>query len=77
MSGSETPTDPEALRRVGAPWRAGGVVLVLIAAIGLVVAKAMGRGLHSPPMIAGFAILALGWLLAFVGVWLRMRQAKR
>ena len=60
--------DPDDLRRVGAPWRAGGVALVLTGAAVIVVAKAQGQGMHTPLMISGFALLALGWVLAFVGV---------
>lgn len=72
-------TDPDSpeLRAVGRPWRAAGTGLVIIAAIVLVVAKALGRDLRSPPMVAGFALLALGWIAAFVGVWLRARRARR
>ena len=65
------------LRAVGRTWRGVGAGLVLIAAILLFVAKARNFGLHSSVMIAGFAILALGWVLTFVGIWLRMRHAKR
>lgn len=77
MSRPETTADPESLRRVGAPWRAAGVAVVLVAALIIVVGRAQNFGLHAPLMIAGFAILALGWVLAFVGVLLRLRQARR
>ena len=77
MSGPEAIPNPEALRRIGAPWRAAGVAMVLVAALIVVVARTQGFGLHSPVMIAGFAILALGWIVAFVGVFLRLRQARR
>ncbi len=76
MSRPEMAADPEALRRIGARWRAAGVALVLVAAMIIVVARAQSFGLHSPLMITGFAILALGWILAFVGVFLRIRQAR-
>jgi hypothetical protein len=71
----KTPTP--AVLAVGQTWRTCGAALVLIAAIGLVVAKALGDGLHSTAMIAGLAALARGWILLFVGVWLRMRHATR
>jgi hypothetical protein len=65
------------LRAVGRTWRGGGAALVVIAAMVLVVAKGRNLGMHSPLMIGGFAVLALGWILAFIGVFLRSRQAKR
>ncbi len=77
MSRPEISTDPASLRRVGAPWRAGGVAVILVAALVIVVARAQGLGLHAPLMIVGFAVLTVGWLLAFVGVFLRLRQARR
>ena len=77
MSRPEPSTDPQSLRHVGAPWRAGGVAVVLLAALVIVVARARGFSLHAPLMIAGFALLTVGWILAFVGVFLRLRQARR
>ena len=68
---------PVELRAVGRAWRGGGAALVVIAAMVLVIGKGRNFGLHSPLMIAGFAVLALGWILAFVGVYLRARLAKR
>ena len=68
---------PVELRAVGMAWRGGGAALVVIAAIVLVVGKGRNLGLHSPLMIAGFAVLALGWIAAFIGVFLRMRQARQ
>jgi hypothetical protein len=65
------------LRTVALPWRVGGVVLILVAAIVLVSAKGQNLGLRSPLMLAGFAILALGWILAFVGIYLRTRYHAR
>jgi len=76
MNGPETAQDPQALRRVGARWRVAGVALVLVAALVIVVARGLGRDLRSLPMIAGFSILALGWMLAFVGVWLRLQRTR-
>ena len=76
MSEPEKAADPGNLRRVGAPWRAAGVAVVLVAALIIVVGRAQNFGLHSTLMIAGFAIMALGWALAFVGVLLRIRQAR-
>lgn len=77
MSRPETAANSENLRRVGAPWRAAGVAVVLVAALIIVVGRAQNFGLHAPLMIAGFATLALGWVLAFVGVYLRLRQSRR
>jgi hypothetical protein len=68
---------PSELRAVGMAWRGGGAALVLIAAIVLIIGKGRNFGLHSPVMIVGFAVLALGWVLAFVGVFVRARRAKR
>jgi hypothetical protein len=68
---------PIELRAVGMAWRGGGAALVVIAAIVLVVGKGRNFGLHSPVMIVGFAVLALGWIAAFIGVFLRARQARR
>ena len=65
------------LRTVAVPWRVGGVALILVAAIVLVSAKGQNMGLGSPLMIAGFAILAMGWILAFVGIYLRARYHAR
>jgi uncharacterized membrane protein YkgB len=61
------------LRTVAVPWRVGGIAMIMVAAIVLVSAKGQNMGLHSPLMIAGFAILAVGWILAFVGIYLRTR----
>ena len=65
------------LRTVAVPWRVGGIVMIIVAAIILVAAKGQNLGLHAPLMIAGFAILALGWVLAFVGIYLRTRYHAR
>jgi hypothetical protein len=65
------------LRTVALPWRVGGVALIFVAAIVLVMAKGQNLDLHAPLMIAGFAILALGWILAFVGIYLRTRYHAR
>ena len=74
---SELNVDPEALRRVGAPWRVAGVALVLLAAPIIVFAKARDASMHSPLMIVGFAILAVGWILAFIGIYVRTRHHAR
>ena len=65
------------LRTVAVPWRVGGVAMILVAAILVVSAKGQNMDMHSPLMIAGFAVLALGWILAFVGVFLRARYHAR
>jgi len=65
------------LRTVAVPWRVGGIATIMVAAVVLVSAKGQNLGLHSPLMIAGFAILALGWILAFVGIFLRARYHAR
>ena len=65
------------LRTVAIGWRVGGIAMIMVAAIVLVSAKGQNQGLHSPLMITGFAILALGWILAFVGIFLRSRYHAR
>ena len=65
------------LRTVAVGWRVGGVALIFVAAIVLVVAKGQNLSLHAPLMIAGFAILALGWILAFIGIFVRTRYHAR
>ena len=65
------------LRTVAVPWRVGGIALIMVAAIVLVAAKGQNLGLHSPLMIVGFAILALGWIVALVGIYLRTRYHAR
>jgi uncharacterized membrane protein YkgB len=65
------------LRTVAVAWRVGGIALIFVAAIVMVAAKGQNLGLHAPLMIAGFAILALGWIVAFVGIYLRTRYHAR
>ena len=65
------------LRTVAVPWRVGGVAMILVAAILMVSAKGQNMDMHSPLMIAGFAVLALGWILAFIGIFLRARYHAR
>jgi uncharacterized membrane protein YkgB len=65
------------LRNVGVNWRVGGIAMIFLAAIVLVSARSQNMGLHSPLMIAGFAILALGWILAFIGIFVRTRYHAR
>ena len=65
------------LRHIGVNWRVGGIAMIFLAAIVLVSAKTQNMGLHSPLMIAGFAILALGWILAFIGIYVRTRYHAR
>ena len=83
MSRPDLTTDEERhtlrqeLRAVAAPWRVGGIALILVAAIALVAAKGQALALTSPLMTAGFAILGLGWILIFVGTWLRARRRAR
>ena len=65
------------LRTVGVNWRVGGIAMIFLAAIVLVSAKTQSMDMHSPLMIAGFAILALGWILAFIGIFVRTRYHAR
>ena len=65
------------LRNVGVNWRVGGIAMIFLAAIVLVSAKTQNMDLRSPLMIAGFAILALGWILAFIGIFVRTRYHAR
>jgi hypothetical protein len=65
------------LRHVGVNWRVGGIAMIFLAAIVLVSAKTQNLSMHSPLMVAGFAILALGWILAFIGIFVRTRYHAR
>jgi hypothetical protein len=64
-------------RRVGVNWRVGGIAMIFLAAIVLVSARTQNLDMHAPLMIAGFAILALGWILAFIGIFVRTRYHAR
>ena len=65
------------LRTVAVGWRVGGIALIFVAAIVMVSARSQNLDMHAPLMVAGFAILALGWILAFIGIFLRTRYHAR
>ncbi|HRO32329.1 MAG TPA: hypothetical protein PLQ03_02865 [Brevundimonas sp.] len=63
------------LRRVAQPYRWGGLALILLAAV---VVTAASRGvLPEPATLIGYGMLALGWALVILAVFLRTRHHKR
>lgn len=63
------------LRRVALPYRWGGLGLILAAA--LVVVAASRGVLPEQATLVGYAMLAGGWALVILAVFLRTRHHKR
>ena len=63
------------LRRVALPYRWTGLGLILLAAV-VVVAASRGV-LPEPATLIGYGMLALGWALVILAVFLRTRHHKR
>ncbi len=63
------------LRQVAQPYRWGGLALILLAAV---VVTAASRGvLPEMATLIGYGMLALGWALVILAVFLRTRHHKR
>ncbi|MDO1558740.1 hypothetical protein Q0812_04785 [Brevundimonas sp. 2R-24] len=63
------------LRAVAAPWRLGGLALIVLGA--LVVLSVSGGALPQQATLVGYGMLALGWAAMVVAIFLRTRHHKR
>ena len=65
------------LRRVGWPYRWGGMALIVVAA-GLVLFARQGRfGLTEDAVTVAYGVLAVGWVLVIGSIFMRTRHHKR
>jgi hypothetical protein len=65
------------LRRVGLPYRLGGLALIVLAAFVVVSASRGWLGLPEGSVVIGYGMLALGWALVIAAVFMRTRHHKR
>lgn len=64
------------LRRVGWPFRWGGLALIVVAA-GMVLAVKDGNWLSEDLLIVAYGLLAAGWALVVTAIFMRTRHHKR
>lgn len=63
------------LRRVALPYRWGGLAMIVLAA--LIVVGASRGVLPEQAVMGGYVLLAWGWALVILAVYLRTRHHKR
>lgn len=65
------------LRRVGWQFRAGGLVMIVVAALVVIGASRNLWGLNESLVTVGYVMLGLGWVLYLAAIFQRTRYHRR
>lgn len=65
------------LRGVGRPLRAGGLAMVVAAALLILLSRNGTFGIGEWGVTVSYAMLAAGWAMVIAAIWMRTRHHKR